>query len=187
MLLNMTGSAAESHPLNEQDFSFLVALPRGPKRGLSRRVIRSSRSRSGVHGFLYVLVRASASEIGDQASEAGDQPEALQVEARRGLTVTPDWEDILHPGRGQDAADRRRGRDESHRSLSHFCSPTGNQERPQTRAIHERDAGQIEQQPRAISAHDVQQDLLKRLLVFEVEVTADLHEGAEIGPADAYG
>src|ERR1700733_3494023 len=153
-----------------------------PKRGIAPK----NNSMFQVSPWGFTCIQWTGTNLRVCARDVSDQPQATQVDARRGLTVAADRENVLHPGRVDNSADCRRGGDEPHRSLSHFSSPPGHQERPQTRAIHERDAGQIEQQPRAISAHDVQQDLLKRLLVFEVEVTADLHEGAEIGPADAY-
>src|ERR1700735_5229413 len=41
-------------------------------------------------------------------------------------------------------------------------APPGRQERPQAGAVHERDAGHVEQEPGAVLAHGPQQSLLQR-------------------------
>jgi len=63
-------------------------------------------------------------------------------------------------------------------------APPGRQERPQAGAVHERDTGHVEQEPRAVLAHDPQQSLLQRGLRADVDFSADRHDGAVITGAD---
>ena len=56
--------------------------------------------------------------------------------------------------------------------------------RPQVGAVHERDAGHVEQEPRAVLAHDPQQSLLQRGLRANVQFSADHHDGAVVAGAD---
>jgi len=51
-------------------------------------------------------------------------------------------------------------------------------------AVHERDTGHVEQEPRAVLAHDPQQSLLQRGFRADVDFSADRHDGAVITGAD---
>jgi len=96
-----------------------------------------------------------------------------------------DREQVPRPGQVDNAADGRGHRDQAYGPAAQLGVPPGHYDRPQAGAVHERHPGQVEQEPRATLAHGAQQDVLQRSNGADVDVSADRHDGAVTGGADA--
>jgi hypothetical protein len=91
---------------------------------------------------------------------------------------------LVRAGQFDDPADRR---DLAHVPAAQLGAAPGCQERPQAGAVHERDAGHVEHEPRAALADDRRQGQLQRGLRAGVVLSADRHDGAAVTGADTQG